>query len=124
MIRAKYDRYGIWYGMGKRKKEPSFFEEVFGNSLFEELEGLVGFGEGYSISVTSINGKTTVKVNAPKDADVNKIMKELKEKYPGAEIYIEGGRPTIKELESKEVEGSDSKTRDIQKKKPLIRELD
>jgi hypothetical protein len=112
--------------MGKRKKEPftSFFEEVFGNSLFEELEGLESFGEGYSISVTSINGKTTVKVNAPKDADVNKIRRELKEKYPDAEIHIEGGRPTIRELETKEVEGSDSKAKDTQKKKPLIRELD
>ena len=94
--------------MFRRKRRglfDSFFEDV--DELFERIEKSferIGEGDvpeyGYSIQVTQGPEGTRVYVKAGKDVDVASLRRELEERYPGAEIRIEGGRPLIREVSS------------------------
>ncbi len=80
-----------------KEKKKKFFEDLF-EDIFSDFENLSrGFTGGYSISVISSGGKTKVYVKADKNTDVTKLRRELEEMYPGAEITIEGGKPSIEE---------------------------
>lgn len=87
----------------KSRKRRSFFDEIFGDieEEFERFEKLFQESEvgeyGYSINVTEGGGKTKVYVKAGKNVDVSELKKMLRERYPGAEIIVEGGRPLIEE---------------------------
>lgn len=89
----------------KSRKRRSFFDEIFGDieEEFERFEKLFQESEagdyGYSINVTESGGKTKVYVKAGKNVDVSELKKTLRERYPGAEIIVEGGRPLIEEVE-------------------------
>ncbi|MEM3547304.1 MAG: hypothetical protein QXU47_07360 [Candidatus Bathyarchaeia archaeon] len=131
----------------KRKKRGSFFDEILGGieEEFERFERLFQDSEvgdyGYSISVTETEGKTRVYVKAGKNVDVAELKRTLKERYPGAEIVVEGGKPLIEEVRVERkteekayripVEGPerDKKTlaekpkTDEKRKKPLIEPL-
>ena len=83
----------------------SFFEDI--DELFERIEKSfekIGEGDvpeyGYSIQVTQGPEGTKVYVKAGRDVDVASLRRELEERYPGAEIHIEGGRPLIREVSS------------------------
>lgn len=96
----------------KRKRRGSLFDEIFGEieEEFERFEKLFQKSEvgdyGYSISVTESGGKTKVYVKAGKNVDVTELKRTLKERYPGAEIVIEGGKPLIEEVkEERKTEG-------------------
>ena len=92
--------------MFRRKRRglfDSFFEDI--DELFESIEksfervGEGGVSEyGYSIQVTQGPGGTKVYVKAGRNVDVASLRRELEERYPGAEIHIEGGRPLISEI--------------------------
>jgi hypothetical protein len=58
---------------------------------------------GYSISVSQTPQGTKVYAKVGEDADVNALKKSLQKQYPGAKIEIEGGRPLIREIETKPV---------------------
>ncbi|MEM1537943.1 MAG: hypothetical protein QXQ28_04090 [Candidatus Nezhaarchaeales archaeon] len=70
------------------------FDELF-ESTFKDIQGLEG---GYSIEVTQSAGRTVVKAKVGKDVSVQELRRELEEQYPGAEIIIEGGKPSIEEI--------------------------
>ncbi len=81
----------------KREKKKSIFDDLF-EDLFSDFDNFSkGFVGGYSISVISSGGKTKVHVKADKNTDVAKLRRELEERYPGAEITIEGGKVPIEE---------------------------
>ena len=93
-----------------QKKKKSVFDELFGGSLFGEFENVFErIGEekeidgGYSISVSQTPQGTKVHAKVGEDADVNALKKSLQKQYPGAQIEIEGGRPLIREIETKPV---------------------
>ncbi|MBS7617468.1 hypothetical protein KEJ25_02505 [Candidatus Bathyarchaeota archaeon] len=89
----------------KRGKRRSFFDEIFGEmeKEFERFEKFFQESEvgdyGYSINVTESGGKTKVYVKAGKNVDASELKKMLRERYPGAEIIVEGGKPLIEEVE-------------------------
>jgi hypothetical protein len=92
----------------QRKRKRSIIDELFGGSMFEEMQTYFNeFPEGeyggYSISVTQTPEGTKVKAKVGKDTDVNILRKQLQQQYPGAEIEIEGGKkePLIKEISTK-----------------------
>jgi len=60
---------------------------------------------GYSVSVMQTPEGTKVRAKVGKDADVNTLRRQLQQKYPNAEIEIEGGRkePLIKEISTKPI---------------------
>jgi len=95
----------------QRKRRKSIIDELFGGSMFEETEAFFDeFPEtGYSISVVQTPEGTKVKAKVGKDTDANQLRKQLQQKYPKAEIEIEGGKPLIKELSSKTFQKEDSK---------------
>lgn len=94
--------------MFRRKRRglfDSFFEDI--DELFERIEKSferIGEGDvpeyGYSIQVAQGPEGTKVYVKAGKDVDIASLRRELEERYPGAEIHIEGGRPLIREVSS------------------------
>ena len=94
----------------KDRKRRSFFDEIFGEieEEFERFEELFQESEvgdyGYSINVTESGGKTRVYVKAGKNVEVSELKKMLRERYPGAEIIVEGGKPLIEEVERRPVE--------------------
>jgi hypothetical protein len=94
-----------------RKKKRSFIDELFGGSVFGEFDDLFEkMGEdkelasGYSITVSQTPQGTKVHAKVGKDTDVTTLRKQLEQKYPGAQIEIEGGKPLIREIETKPVE--------------------
>jgi len=92
------------------KKRKSLIDELFGDSIFEDLDKLFE-GEiessGYSISVTQTPEGTKVYAKVGKDTDVNALRRELEQQYPGAQIEIEGGRPLIREISTRSIEEED-----------------
>jgi len=98
-----------------KKRRKSIIDELFGGSLFDEVdEFFKGFQEGefsggYSISVTQTPEGTKVKARVGKDVDVNMLRKRLQQQYPGAQIEIEGGKqePLIREISTKPVREED-----------------
>lgn len=108
--------------MAHRKKRRSPFSEFFRGSLFgdmeklfEEMEKGEGLGSGYSIRVTQGPEGTKVYAKAGKDVDVNSLRRRLQQRYPGAEIHIEGGKPLIREISTKPVkpENKEEKKRGV-----------
>ena len=91
--------------MSFRKKRRSLTDELFGDSLFGNMERFFdGFPEsGYSISVVQTPEGTKVRAKVGKDTDADMLKKQLQQQYPGAEIEIEGGRkkPLIREISTK-----------------------
>ncbi|MEM3640557.1 MAG: hypothetical protein QXH37_01345 [Candidatus Bathyarchaeia archaeon] len=99
-----------------KKRRRSIIDELFGHSLFEEMETFFDDFEkgeygGYSISVTQTPEGTKVKAKVGKDTDVNMLRKHLQQQYPGAEIEIEGGKkePLIREISTKTIREESSK---------------
>ena len=100
-----------------RKRRRSIFDDFFGGSIFDEIEELFekfsegfdetsfGMGGGYSIEVTYANGRPIVRAKLSDNIDRAEFEKMLREKYPGAEIIIEGGRGEKFEVVRKEKEG-------------------
>lgn len=97
----------------QRKRRKSIMDELFGDSLFKE--GKTFFGElpieGYSISIVQTPEGTKVRAKVGKDTDVDILRKQLQQKYPNAQIEIEGGRkePLIKEITTKTLKKEDDK---------------
>jgi hypothetical protein len=89
----------------QKKRRKSIIDELFGESMFEETERFFDepLESGYSISVVQTPEGTKVKAKVGKDTDVNMLRKQLQQKYPNAEIEIEGGRkePLIREISTK-----------------------
>jgi len=93
----------------EKRRRRSFIEEFFGDSLFDEVDGLFKefsegeFTGGYSISVVQTPEGTKVKAKIGKDTDANALRKQLERQYPGAKIEIEGGKqePLIREISTK-----------------------
>jgi len=89
----------------KKKRRRSIIDDLFGSSMFEEMK--TAFNEfpegGYSISVTQTSEGTKVRAKVGKNTDVNVLRKQLQQKYPNAQIEIEGGRrePLIREISTK-----------------------
>jgi len=93
-----------------RKKRRSFIDELFGGSpiedidkVFEEFGREEGRETGYSISVSQTPEGTKVYAKVGKGTDVNALRRQLQQKYPGAQIEIEGGQPLIREISTKPV---------------------
>ncbi|MEM2280803.1 MAG: hypothetical protein QXZ68_02275 [Candidatus Bathyarchaeia archaeon] len=104
----------------EKRRRRSLIDELFGGSLFDEVETLfkdlekAEFSSGYSISVIQTPEGTKVKARVGKDVDVNALRRQLERQYPNAKIEIEGGRqePIIREITTKPVnneEGADNK---------------
>ena len=91
--------------MAVKRRRRSIIDELFGDSLFDDLESSIEdlSGTGYSISVVQTSEGTRVKVRAGKDVDVSMLKRQLQMQYPNAKIEIEGGReePLIKEISTK-----------------------
>jgi len=91
----------------RMKRKRSIIDELFGDSIFEETESFFNeFPEsGYSISVTQTPEGTKVRAKIGKDADADALRRQLQQKYPNAEIEIEGGRkePLIREISTKPI---------------------
>ena len=91
--------------MSFRKKRRSLTDELFGDSLFGDIDRF--FEElpksGYSISVVQTPEGTKVRAKVGKDTDVDMLKRQLQQQYPNAEIEIEGGRkePLIREVSTK-----------------------
>jgi hypothetical protein len=100
-----------------RRKRRTIFDEFFGESVFKDLEEIFegGFpvGGGYSISIQQIGGKTIINAKVGEGVDVEQLEKELRRKYPNAQINIEGGRPRIREVDEK---GEALKEKTVEKK--------
>jgi len=88
-----------------RKRRKSIIDELFDSSLFEEAGNLFDepMTSGYSISVVQTPEGTKVRAKVGKDTDVNALKRQLQQKYPKAQIEIEGGKqePLIKEISTK-----------------------
>jgi len=91
----------------QKKRRRSIIDDLFGGSMLDEKGSFSNeFPEsGYSISVTQTPEGTKVRAKVGKDTDVNTLRKQLEQKYPNAEIEIEGGRkePLIKEIFTKDL---------------------
>jgi hypothetical protein len=89
----------------EKKRRRTIIDELFGTSMFNETESLFNeFPEsGYSINVVQTPEGTKVRAKVGKDTDVNALRKQLQQKYPNAEIEIEGGskEPLIREISTK-----------------------
>lgn len=96
----------------QKKRKRSIIDELFGGSIFEEMETFfddVPEG-GYSISVVQTPEGTKVKAKVGKDADVNALRRRLQQQYPNAKIEIEGGKkePLIREVSTKAINEEDN----------------
>lgn len=94
--------------MSRRRKKRGLFDEFFGGSLFRDVERMFErmeegeeLGTGYSIRVTQDPQGTKVYAKAGKNTDVTGLRRQLQQRYPGAEIHIEGGKPLIREISTK-----------------------
>ena len=95
----------------KRRRDlfDSFFEDI--DDLFERIGESDVLESGYSISVTQGPEGTKVHVKAGKGTDVESLRKDLQQRYPDAEIHIEGGTPLIREISSKTLEEEKKKSK-------------
>jgi len=97
----------------QRKRRKSIIDDLFGGSVFEENETFFSqpLESGYSINVVQTPEGTKVRAKVGKDTDVNLLRKKLQQKYPNAEIEIEGGRkePLIKEISTKTLKKENDK---------------
>jgi len=96
----------------QRKRKRSIIDELFGNSLSDETESSDEFpASGYSISVVQTPEGTKVKAKVGKDTDTNALKKQLQQRYPNAQIEIEGGKkePLIKEISTKTLQKENNK---------------
>ena len=66
-------------------------------------------GSGYSISVSQTPQGTKVHAKVGKDTDVTTLRRQLEQQYLGAQIEIDGGKPLIKEIETKPVKEEEKK---------------
>ncbi|MEM0057757.1 MAG: hypothetical protein QXG58_02885 [Candidatus Bathyarchaeia archaeon] len=95
----------------EKRRRRSLIDEIFGGSLFDNMENLfkdleeTEFSTGYSISVVQTPEGTRVKAKVGKDVDVNALRRQLEKQYPNAKIEIEGGRqePLIREISTKPI---------------------
>jgi len=80
--------------------------------MFEETETLLDElpESGYSISVVQTPEGTKVRAKVGKDTDVNALKRQLQQRYPNAQIEIEGGRnePLIREISTKALKKEDN----------------
>jgi len=96
--------------MSQKKKKKGPLDELFGGSLFDEMDEMLEkfekreMSSGYSISVTQTPEGTKVYTKVGKDTDVNELRRRLQQQYPGAKIEIEGGKPLIREISTKPIE--------------------
>ena len=106
--------------MSKRRRR-SIFDEIFGKSLFDDLDRIFEKLEsevpegGYSISVTQTPEGTKVYAKVGKNVNVYELKRRLQSQYPGAKIVIEGGEPLIREVSTKQVdtESSEDKNKSV-----------
>lgn len=88
-----------------RKRKRSTIDELFGGSLFSDRELLPDdfHSTGYSVSVSRTPDGIKVKAKVGKDTDINAFRKQLQQKYPNAEIEIEGSKekPLIREISTR-----------------------
>lgn len=108
--------------MSKRKKK-SIFDSFFEDSWFGEWEEMfkkfedIGVSGGYSITVTQTSKGTEVHVKAGEDVDVEDLKRSLEAKYPGAKIFIEGGKKSREiveiKMEEETAKKEEKKGRDI-----------
>lgn len=95
----------------EKRRKRSLIDELFGGSLFDEMESLfkdlerAELSSGYSISVIQTPEVTKIKAKVGREVDVNALRKQLERQYPNAKIEIEGGRqePLIREVSTKPV---------------------
>lgn len=103
--------------VSSKKKRRSIIDDFFKGSLFDDTESIFNeFPEtGYSINVTQTPEGTKVQAKVGKDTDVNALKRQLQQRYPNAQIEIEGGKnePLIKEISTKSL-----KEEDKEKEKP------
>ncbi|RLI37836.1 hypothetical protein DRO55_00315 [Candidatus Bathyarchaeota archaeon] len=94
----------------RNKRRRSIIDELFGGSLFDEFDELFerfeseGSESGYSIRVTQTPEGTKVYAKVGKNVDVGELKRRLQSEYPNAEIVIEGGKPLIREISTKDAE--------------------
>jgi len=92
------------------KKRRSIIDEFFGGSFFDEFDEFFerlereGLESGYSIRVTQTPEGTKVYAKVGENVDVGELRRKLQSEYPNAEIVIEGGKPLIREISTKDVE--------------------
>ena len=106
--------------MGDRKKRrKSFFDDIFGFSIFDEIDEFFekafgefgslgeGFSGSYSISVTYTDEGPVVYAEVSDNINREEFRKMLEKKYPGAKIVIKGGHGEKSKFEviSRESEG-------------------
>jgi hypothetical protein len=98
----------------QRKRRKSIIDDLFGGSIFEEMETFFDESSesGYSISVVQTPEGTKVKAKVGKDTDVDALRRKLQQQYPNAKIEIEGGRkePLIREISTKTIKEEETKT--------------
>jgi hypothetical protein len=92
----------------QKKRRRNIIDELFSDSLFSDTDKFLDeFPEsGYSISVSQTSEGTKVRAKVGKDTDTNALRKQLEQKYPNAQIEIEGGKKEalIKEISTKTIE--------------------
>ena len=104
-----------------RKRRKTIFDEFFGESIFEDIFGeKLPLGGGYSISIHQIGDKTVVNAKVGEGVDVEQLEKELRRKYPNAQINIEGGKPRIREVVEEESRGAKTPSQRESKKPRII----
>ncbi|PDM26986.1 hypothetical protein CP083_00955 [Candidatus Bathyarchaeota archaeon B24-2] len=90
--------------MTRKEKRRSLFDLFFEDSLLSDVEEIFRrleeepLTEGYSINVTQGPEGTKVYVKAGRNTDVEALRREIQQRYPNAEIHIEGGKPLIREV--------------------------
>ncbi|HUV98230.1 MAG TPA: hypothetical protein VMW14_01855 [Candidatus Paceibacterota bacterium] len=84
--------------MPSKKKRRNKFDEMFGSSALDNADSFKGSATGYSISVVQTDQGTKVRAKVGKDTNVEDMRKQLKQKYPNAEIEIKGSekKPLIR----------------------------
>jgi len=105
--------------MSSKRKRRSIIDQFFKGSLFDDTETLFGeFPEtGYSINVTQTPEGTKVHAKVGKDTDVNALKRQLQQRYPKAQINIEGGKkePLIREISTKSLKEDDKEKEEPKK---------
>jgi hypothetical protein len=91
----------------QKKHRRSIIDELFGSLPINETDFSDEFPDsGYSIGVSQTPEGTKVRAKVGKDTDTNALRKQLEQKYPNAQIEIEGGKKEalIKEISTKTIE--------------------
>ncbi|MEM2136723.1 MAG: hypothetical protein QXI93_02070 [Candidatus Methanomethylicia archaeon] len=114
--------------MSKKKGRKSIFDSFFEDSWFDEWEEMfkkfenIGVSGGYSITVTQTSKGTEVHVKAGEDVDVEDLRRRLEARYPGAKIFIEGGKKSREIVEIK-MEEETAKKEEKKKGSDIIGEI-